>query len=213
MLGTDERVCSPSLLSARPLARPPGRPCLPSSPQCSAHYCHQYHSTLQSCARWAARRMQVRPWEVLAVLPVALGVALASSSDATFVWAGFVCAMLSNLAFSCRGMFSKQVRAVASAGTVPRECCMLYAVLCSLYAAHPRCCIMCAVVYVACCMVFVARCPCAMRVGRRMRCCMLYIAAGHGILHGISKHMLIGCGYRWTSLPTAHCEHSTVQMA
>ena len=155
--------------------------------------------------------MQVRPWEVLAVLPVALGVALASSSDATFVWAGFVCAMLSNLAFSCRGMFSKQVRAVASAGTVPRECCMLYAVLCSLYAAHPRCCIMCAVVYVACCIVFVARCQCAVRVGRRMRCCMLYIAAGHGSLHGISKRTLIGCGYRWTSLPTAHCEHSTVQ--
>ena len=40
MLGTDERVCSPSLLSARPPTRPPGRPCLPSSPQCSAHYCH-----------------------------------------------------------------------------------------------------------------------------------------------------------------------------
>ena len=69
----------------------------------------------------------------------------------------------------------------------------------------------CAMVYVACCMVFVARCQCAVRVGRRMRCCMLYIAAGHGSLHGISKRTLIGCGYRWTSLPTAHCEHSTVQ--
>ena len=131
-----------------PSARPSGRPCLPSSPQCCALYRHQYHSTQSHATELRALgwRAQVRPWEVLAVLPVALGVALASSSDATFVWAGFVCAMLSNLAFSCRGMFSKQVGAVASAGTVPCER-TLHAVLCSLYAARgvAVCC-----VYVTC---------------------------------------------------------------
>lgn len=45
---------------------------------------------------------------VLSLLPVVGGVALASATEATFNWAGFLAAMGSNITFQSRNVFSKK---------------------------------------------------------------------------------------------------------
>ena len=46
----------------------------------------------------------------LSLLPITLGVAAASASELSFNWTGFISAMLSNLTFSFRAVYSKKVR-------------------------------------------------------------------------------------------------------
>lgn len=45
---------------------------------------------------------------VLSLLPVVGGVALASATEVTFNWAGFLAAMGSNVTFQSRNVFSKK---------------------------------------------------------------------------------------------------------
>ena len=45
----------------------------------------------------------------LSLLPITLGVAAASASELSFNWTGFISAMLSNLTFSFRAVYSKKV--------------------------------------------------------------------------------------------------------
>jgi len=46
---------------------------------------------------------------ILSLLPIMLGVSVASTSDLSFTWAGFNSAMLSNVAFSLRAVLAKKV--------------------------------------------------------------------------------------------------------
>lgn len=48
------------------------------------------------------------PWQVYAsLIPVIVGVALSAVSELTFTWMGFITALLSNVAFAARNVFSK----------------------------------------------------------------------------------------------------------
>uniref|UniRef100_A0A453KKC4 Sugar phosphate transporter domain-containing protein n=7 Tax=Aegilops tauschii subsp. strangulata TaxID=200361 RepID=A0A453KKC4_AEGTS len=49
------------------------------------------------------------PWVVLSLLPIVGGVALASISEASFNWAGFLSAMASNVTFQSRNVLSKKL--------------------------------------------------------------------------------------------------------
>uniref|UniRef100_A0ACD5YAN4 Uncharacterized protein n=1 Tax=Avena sativa TaxID=4498 RepID=A0ACD5YAN4_AVESA len=49
------------------------------------------------------------PWVVLSLLPIVGGVALASISEASFNWAGFLAAMASNVTFQSRNVLSKKL--------------------------------------------------------------------------------------------------------
>mmetsp|Transcript_12553 Transcript_12553/g.38365 ORF Transcript_12553/g.38365 Transcript_12553/m.38365 type:complete len:378 (+) Transcript_12553:194-1327(+) len=56
----------------------------------------------------AAFLNETYPWYVyLSLVPVILGVALSSATELTFTWMGFTTAMISNLAFAMRNVFSK----------------------------------------------------------------------------------------------------------
>jgi solute carrier family 35 protein E1 len=54
--------------------------------------------------------MKARPAKrvMAALIPVVGGVIVASATDLSFTWAGFIAAMLSNLAFQCRNVLSKK---------------------------------------------------------------------------------------------------------
>ncbi|KAM0907027.1 hypothetical protein ACQ4PT_016368 [Festuca glaucescens] len=49
------------------------------------------------------------PWVILSLLPIVGGVALASISEASFNWAGFLAAMASNVTFQSRNVLSKKL--------------------------------------------------------------------------------------------------------
>jgi solute carrier family 35 protein E1 len=55
--------------------------------------------------------------QVLALVPVMMGVALASAGELSFTWVGFLAALLSTVAFAGRGIFSKRLMS----GTAPGE--------------------------------------------------------------------------------------------
>lgn len=63
---------------------------------------------------------------LLTLVPVVVGVGIASSADMEFTWLCFACAMGSNVFFSLRGVLSKARRA-------PRP----WSVLCCLAAEQP----------------------------------------------------------------------------
>jgi solute carrier family 35, member E1 len=54
--------------------------------------------------------MKARPAKrvIAALVPVVVGVVVASATDLSFTWAGFNAAMMSNLAFQCRNVLSKK---------------------------------------------------------------------------------------------------------
>eukprot|EP00850_Spirogloea_muscicola_P005900 SM000027S09681 [mRNA] locus=s27:781529:783703:+ [translate_table: standard] len=49
------------------------------------------------------------PWVIASLLPIVGGVALASATEASFNWAGFLSAMASNLTFQSRNVLSKKL--------------------------------------------------------------------------------------------------------
>lgn len=72
---------------------------------------------------------------VLSLFPIMIGVALASAAELSFNWIGFVNAMLSNLTFSMRAVWSK--KAMADVKDLPSTALYAYTTLISMIVCVP----------------------------------------------------------------------------